>query len=92
MKKLKDQIKILKELKRQRDIASLRYYTGNSQITLLKLIEAELENFSDTSSIPQDVYISLSYPEKLATNDIKELCLIFKKLVILSPISISNKE
>ncbi|MFX0195357.1 MAG: hypothetical protein ACFFCW_04470 [Candidatus Hodarchaeota archaeon] len=84
MKTLKDHIRILKDLRRQHEIMSYRYYIRDSQAILLELIAREMENWSVAELIPEDLYESLSNPERLATNDIEDLCLLYRRVVLLT--------
>ena len=84
MKTLKDQIRILKDLKRQHQIMSYRYYTRDSQAILLKLIAREIENWPTAEEFPEDLYASLSNPERLATNDIENLCLLYREIIVMN--------
>lgn len=83
MKTLKDQITILKDLKRQHEITSYRYYTAENQAVLLELIKDEIENWPNAAMIPEDIYTTLSNPENLATSDIENLCLLYRRVVLL---------
>lgn len=83
MKNLKNQIKLIQDLKRQHEIVMFRYYTGDSQSILLKLIADEVDKLQDSEIIPEDLYISLSKTESLALENIKELCLLYRKVILL---------
>jgi hypothetical protein len=92
MKTLKDQITILKDLKRQHEIASYRYYTAENQAVLLELIKDEIENCPKTKVIPEDMYATLSVPENLATNSVENLCFLYRKVILLCSKSGDNTQ
>ena len=79
---LKEQIKLLKDLKRQLEIISFRYYNSVNQTILLNLIFDEIEKWPELECISKDLYIALSTPEKLATEDIRDLCLLYRQVIL----------
>ena len=82
MKPLKYQIRLLKDLRRQHELVSYRYYTRECQATVLELIADEIHNWPSTKAFPHNLYVSLAYPDQLATKDIGDLCLILKETVL----------
>ena len=90
MKNLKDQIKLLQDLKRQHEIILFRYYTRDSQATLFGLITKEIESWPLSVSILLDLYSDLANPENLATKSIENLCLLYRKVVMFS-VNAKNK-
>jgi hypothetical protein len=83
METLKKEVELLTDLKRRVEILAFRYYTSNDQSTLINLIADELQNWSTQKPIPDELLITLSNPEKYATNSIDELCLLYKKVVLI---------
>jgi hypothetical protein len=84
MIKLKDHIKVLVDLKRQHEIVMFRHYNRETQCTLLNLIIKELDTWKQNELIPKELYFSLSMPEKLAQNNVIDLCLLYKKVIIIN--------
>ena len=84
VEKLKDQVRLLQDLKRQHQINSHRFHTSDSQVILLELIIKEIESWPLTKPIPLDLYSDLSNPKDLAKDSIEELCSLFKKVVQLN--------
>jgi hypothetical protein len=82
MRSLKQQVDLLTDLERQREIMAYRFYTVESQSCLLGLIEEEIETWTTSEAIPQNLYVALSNPEKYATKDIIDLCLLYRSIII----------
>jgi hypothetical protein len=82
METLKQQVERLTDLKRQRETLSFRYYTANDQITVLDLIFHELESWPKHKEIPKYLIIKLSNPEKLGTDNIEDLCIIYRDIIL----------
>lgn len=82
MSALKQQIGLLADLKRQREILAFRYYTSNDQSTVINLIANEIENWPQHMELPEELFIKLSNPEKLATDNIGDLCNIYREIII----------
>ena len=83
MEKLKDQVRMLQDLKRQHQISSFRYYTSDSQSILLELITEEIEKWPAEKPFPLKLYSYLSNPRTLASENIKDLCLLYKEILLL---------
>ena len=83
MKTIENQIEILKDLKKQCEIAAFRYYTRDACATLIELIRKEIENWPDTTKIPEDIYISLANVERLIVNDTSDLCQLYRKVILI---------
>ena len=92
MKTLKDQITILKDLKRQHEISCYRHYSAENQAVLLELITDELEKWPKTKVVPEDLYTTLSNPENLATNSVEYLCFLYRKVILLCSKSGDNTQ
>lgn len=84
MEKLKDQLKLLRDLKRQHQINSYRYYTSDSQAILLELIAEEIEKWPLEKPIPLNLFRYLSNPKDLAKDSIEDLCLLYRKIILMS--------
>ena len=82
MEKLKDQVRLLQDLKRQHRISSFRFYTADSQSILLELIAEEIEKWPKAKPIPLDLFSDLSNPKKLGTKSIENLCLLYREVTI----------
>jgi hypothetical protein len=80
--KLKYDVKLIKDLKRQHQINSYRFYTSESQAILLELISEEIDKWPLDKLIPLKLFSDLSNPEKLATNSIEKLCLLYREVII----------
>jgi hypothetical protein len=86
MKTLRYHIDLIKDLKRQKEILSYRYFTMQCQITLLKLIKKELSQILNLNILSSDTFYALLNIEKFMTNDIEPLCLLYRD-IILSKVS-----
>jgi hypothetical protein len=84
LEKLKDQVKMLQDLKRQHQISTFRFYTSDSQAILLELIAKEIEEWPEDKSIPMDLFLDLSNSKELVTNSIENLCILYRKVIQLS--------
>lgn len=82
MKNIKDQIRLLRDLKRQHETVMFRYYTRDSQSILFDLITKEIESCPLSVLVPLDLYSDLANPENLATKSIENLCLLYRKVVM----------
>ena len=82
MNDLKSQIEKVVNLKWQLKILMHRYYTRDSQTIMLNLITKEMEQWPSNTPIPDDLYVRLSSPEKYAQNNIEDLCLLYRELII----------
>jgi len=82
MEKLRDEVRLLQDLKRQHQISSFRFYTSDSQTILLKLISEEIEKWPAGKSIPLDLFSDLSNPKNLATESIEKLCLLYREIIV----------
>lgn len=82
MEKLKDQVRLLRDLKRQHQISSFRFYTSDSQAILLELIIKEIESWPLTKPIPMNLFRYLSNPKDLAKDSIEDLCMLYRELII----------
>ncbi len=80
MNNLQDQLAKLKDLKNSRETLAYRYYNHQSLVILLKLIIDEINDMR--TSLPENFYVTLANPKKLATQDIKRLSLLYKELII----------
>ena len=83
MEKLKDQVRMLQDLKRQHQISSFRYYTSDSQSILLELITEEIEKWPAEKPFPHKLHSYLSNVRTLASENIKDLCLLYKEILLL---------
>jgi hypothetical protein len=86
MRTLKDQLKHIQDLKIKCESAIYRYYNRENQLILMKLIIEEMKKWDSKVKLDKDLYLILSNPEKLATKNIEDLCLIYKKIVLLKVI------
>jgi hypothetical protein len=84
MQTLKDQLRKLEDLKRQREIAAFRYYSNDVSVTIIELIINEIENWPSTERIPEDIYIFLANSESLNRSSISDLCEIYRKVILIS--------
>ena len=82
MKTLKQQLGLINDLRRQREVMAFRYYTSDNQSTLLDLILAEIGSWPNAMKISEELFIKLSNPEKLATDTIDDLCHIYREVII----------
>jgi hypothetical protein len=87
MRPLKDHIRHLQELKIRHETAKYRHYTRDSQAILLELILKEIESLSDLNIIPEDIYLALHDPRRCITNDIEDLCKLYRSVILLSAAS-----
>ena len=82
MEKLRDQVKLLQDLKRQHQISSYRFYTSDSQAILLELIAEEIEKWPLAKPVPLNLFRYLSNPQDLATENIEKLCLLYREVIV----------
>ena len=82
MNPLKKQVELLTDLARHREILAFRYYTSNDQSTVINLIANEIENWPKHMELPEELFVKLSNPEKLATDSIGDLCNIYREIII----------
>lgn len=78
-----EQLNRLKDLRIQRDRSAYRYYNRENQTLLLNLIVNELKTI-DRCQLSEELLIQLSNPHRLAMKDIGDLCLIYKKLIVVT--------
>jgi hypothetical protein len=83
MKTLKDQIKLLRDLKKRHEIAGYRYFTRESQAILIELITQELKDWPYDEGISEELQLTLLLAENLISSDIQGLCLLYRKVVRL---------
>jgi hypothetical protein len=86
MKPLKEQLGILEDLKVKKENSIYRYYNRENQLIIMRLIIEEIKNWDSKIKLDKDLFLILSNPEKLATKNIEDLCLIYKKIVLLKVI------
>jgi hypothetical protein len=84
MKNLKNHIKFLKDLKNRHETSLYRYYTRDCQTIILRLILKELQLRPVKNKLPKDIFLLLSNPDRFAQIDIKELCLLYRKIILLN--------
>ena len=83
MQNLRDQVRLLQDLKRQHQINSFRFYTADSQAILLELIAKEIEKWPLAKPIPLDLFSDLANPKDLATDSIEDLCLLYRRIILM---------
>ena len=81
VKKLTIQLEMLSDLKKKRDVLAYRFYNGENQVIILNMILDEIKKMDMV--LPEDLYMILSNPEKLATRNIKALCFLLKKVLLV---------
>ena len=84
MLRLKEHIRLIENLKRQHEIAALRYYRIDACMTIIELIINEIRDWPETEIIPDDIYISLCNVDKLIVNGISDLCLLYRKIILIT--------
>lgn len=77
---LKQQLEKITDLRRKRDTAAYRFYNHENQLILINMITHEIKEMD--IPLPEDLYFSISPPDKLATKDIRDLSLLLKRMVI----------
>ena len=82
MRTLKEQLKIVQDLRIKREKAIYRYYNRENQLIILNLIIDEIKTWDSQVKLDNDLYLILSNPEKFATKDIKTLCILLKKTIL----------
>ena len=84
MKSLQEYISNLKDLRRQHDISSFRYYNRNSEAIILKLITEELSKTSQTRSIPEKLYLPLAQIDRESSVGIETLCKFYREIILIN--------
>ena len=84
MKSLKEYTSNLKDLQRQHDINSRRYYNRDSEAIILKLINDELSENSQPHSIPGKLYFALAQIDQNNSVGIETLCGIYREIILLN--------
>jgi len=84
MKTLKEQLTKLQDLKNKRDTAGYRFYTIENQVILLELIIEEIEEWDSKLRLTEGIYMILSNPNRLATNNIRDVSLLLREVMKLN--------
>jgi len=77
---LQNRLMVLSNLRNKRDVMAHRFYNSENQAILIEMIIDEIKDMDKT--LPHDLYANLLNPNKLATQDIHDLCQIFKRVIL----------
>ncbi len=81
MKTLKEHINTYKDITKKHETISFRFYSKEAQTTLITLIIEEFRK-NDIQAIPELLFFKLASPDQLATENIYELCDLYKQVIL----------
>ena len=84
MSNFAEYVNFIKEIKRQHEIISRRYYNRESESHVLDLIIEELNAIPKEYKLPKEIFYSLLSLTGQSSMNIQKLCKIYRELILIN--------